>query len=247
MSKTIRLLFMLTLALVGSGCATHYTTPSAGVSFSDIEDLDIRELFEREPASPFPANLAIIRVQDYGDVSLTNQGFGHGRYSVVTTRDIESDADFDKIEKLPMLASVAPIGRVLLPPNSSTVKDLRVPAAKLRADLLLVYSVNTTFTVDGKSLGPLSIISLGLIPNKKAHVTATISGALVDVRTGFVYGTTEATSIERQRASIWSTETVIDRARLQAEEMAFESFVVEFEELWSSVIETYVINRAANY
>lgn len=240
--------FMLSIAIVlfASACATHYKTPSAGISFAEIDDVDLRELYEREPESPFPATLAIVRVQDSGYVSLTNQGYGHGRYSVVTTRDIESDADFERIGGLPMVSGVAPVGRLLLPPNASSFRDLRTPAAKLRADLLLVYSVDTTFNVEGKALGPLSMISLGLIPNKKAHVTATVAGALIDVRSGFVYGTVESTSTEEQSATIWSTETAIDGARMRAEEAAFQSFVTEFEVLWSDVIEAQVADRAVS-
>ena len=245
MNKLGRFVITIAVLSLASGCSTYYRTPAGGVSFQEIDDVDIRALFEREPTSPFPANLAVVRVQDSGYLSHTNQGYGHGRYTVITTRDIEAEDDFARISELPMVTDVAPLGRFLLPANARTIKDLRIPAAKLRADLLLVYSVDTTFTVDGTPLGPLTMISLGLIPNKKAHVTATVAGALVDVRTGFVYGTTEATSIERQRATVWSTGTVIDRARMQAEAQAFESFVDGFEAVWSDVIEAHVVNRAA--
>jgi hypothetical protein len=117
-----------------------------------------------------------------------------------------------------------------------TDEDLRSPAEKLRADVLLVYSINTIFSVEGRQLGPLSLISLGMLPNKKAHVTATVAGVLVDVRTGFIYGSTEATVTQTQRSSIWSTEQAIDTARMNAERNAFGDFVGEFEKLWDSVL-----------
>ena len=227
------------LASLATGCATHYTTPAGGVSLAGIDDGDLREYYARQPASAFPANVAVVRVQDDGYVSHTSRGYGSGRYSVVTTRDVESDADFEKLAGLPMVAGVAPVGRLLMPRSTSTLRDLRTPAAQLRADLLLVYSIDTVFEVDGTPLGPLSLISLGFLPNKEAHVTATVAGALVDVRTGFVYGTTEASATERQRGSMWSTDNAVDSARLDAEREAFGLFVGEFERLWKSVVEVH--------
>lgn len=239
MKHRFRIIFLAVLSLTVTGCATNYVTPASGVSLAEIADDDLRSYYEREPSSPFPANIAITRVQDSGYVTRTARGYGHGRYTIVTTRDIETDRAYESIVKLPLVNNVAPIGRILLPSNASTIKDLRVPAAKLRADLLLVYSIDTTFSVEGKSLGPLSMISLGFIPNKKAHVTATVAGILVDVRTGFIYGTTEATATEEQRASVWSTELAIDSSRLRAEENAFAAFVAEFQQLWKNVVDVH--------
>ena len=83
------------------------------------------------------------------------------------------------------------------------------------------------------------MVSLGLIPNKKAHVTATVAGMLVDVRTGYIYGTTEASNTQEQRTTVWATEMVIEKARAKAETNAFEGFVGEFEELWGGVVGVY--------
>lgn len=231
------------IAIASGGCATHYVTPSAGVSMVEFTDEDMQSFYERQPVSPFPANIAILRVQDAGYATRTSHGYGQGRYTVVTTRDIESDEALDKVRNLPLVAGVAPVGRILLPPAANTLKDLREPAARLRADMLMIYSVDTTFTVDGRSLGPLSMISLGLIPNKKAHVTTTVAGALVDVRSGFIYGTAEATAREEQHATVWSTELAIEASRLWAEKQAFESFVDEFQGLWSDVLDVHAATR----
>lgn len=226
-------------ALFAGGCAHRYVTPSGGVTLSEFADEDLATFYAREPASPFPANLAILRVQDSGYASHTVHGYGHGRFTVVTTRDVESDEAFERIGRLALVSGVAPIGRMLLPANANTLEDLRTPAARLRTDMLVIYSIDTTFTVDGRALGPLSMISLGLLPNKKAHVTTTVAGVLLDVRTGFVYGTTEATAREEQRASIWSTELAIDTARQRAEQQAFDAFVGEFETLWNDVLDVH--------
>lgn len=248
----IKCALLSTIVVVASGCGSHYVTPGGGASLADFAvdlqaDPSITQgnaagdvfVARSAPASPFPANLAIIRVQDSGYQTKTNHGYGHGRYSIVTTRDIETDADFEKVSKLPLVQGVAPVGRLLVPVNANTTKDLRVAAAQLRADLLLVYSVDTSFAVDGQSLGPLSLISLGLLPNKQAHVTSTVAGLLIDVRTGYVYGTTEASAREQQRATVWSSEMAVESSRLKAERQAFESFVDEFQDMWGNVLNVY--------
>ncbi len=235
------------ICFLASGCSSslHYTTPTAGVSLADISDTNLRAAFATPPAALFPATIAVARVQGTGYYTRTSRGYGHGRYTIVTTRDIESDESYEKMSKLPLVSGVAPIGRLLLPANANSIDDLRTPAAQLRADLLLVYTVDSSFVVDGKSMGPLSLITLGLIRNKTAHVTSTVAGLLIDVRTGFIYGTTEATAVEKQRASIWSTELAIDSSRIKAEQIAFDSFVDEFQDLWSGVLNTHVATRPA--
>ena len=227
------------MACFMAACAAHYVTPSGGVSMSEVSDDGLGAYYDAAPASGFPANLAIVRVQQGGYRTKTNRGYGHGRYSVVTARDIEAEAALAKFQSLPLIRGVAPVGRILIPSHVNTLRDLRSPAAQLRADLLLIYTVDTAFTVDGVSLGPLSLVSLGLLPEKKARVTATVAGVLIDVRTGYVYGTTEATAIEEQRANLWSTELVTDSARIAAEEAAFADFADGFQSFWTGVLNAY--------
>ena len=239
------ILFLISL-IATSGCAMHYTTPAGGVTLTDMADSDLRSYYEREPASAFPAAIAVVRVQEQGYETFTSRGYGRGRYSVVTTRDIESDEAFGELGDMPLVAGIAPVGRLLLPSQLRSIRDLRTAAAKLRADVLLIYSVDTSFNVGGQPLGPLTLMFLGLIPNKKAHVTATVAGVLVDVRTGFVYGTTEATAREDQHATVWSTDLVVDEARIRAERQAFDGFVTELQELWGDLLDTRLSSQVSD-
>ncbi len=225
-------------AVAVQGCAT-YTTPAAGANLKALADEDIGALMEVEPASPFPARVAVVRIQAPGYASRTNIGYGAGRYSVVTARDIEDEDLFARISALPMVAGVAPLSRIILPRNPESIKDLRISAARLRTDLVLIYSVDTVFHIEGTPLGPLSPITLGLLPDKKAFVSSTTSGAMVDVRTGFVYGVSEATEREEQLATIWNTQDVIDGARLRSETASFRSFAGEFGKLWKNILAQY--------
>lgn len=227
-------LLALGLAIL-QGCAT-YTTPAAGVNMSTLSDDDIVELMALEPAAQFPARLAMVRVQSSGYRSLTADSYGTGSFSVVTTRDVESEDDILRIAALDNVAAVAPITRLILPQELNTIKDLRLGAARLKADLLLIYTLDTRFNVESTSLGPLSAVTLGFLPNKEAFVSATTSALLVDVRTGFIYGTAESSARESQRASVWSTEAAIDEARQLAERNSFKQFVGEFETLWQATL-----------
>ena len=230
-------------AFVG-GCAS-YRTPGAGVDISGIsgdDAQDIGELMRREPASPFPARVALVRAQSPGYRAWDGAScHGEGQFCVLTARDVEQEADFQRLGRLPMVAAIAPVGRLILPRRFDTVHYVRRAAAALKADLVLVYSLDTRFEVDSTPIGPLALISLGFLPNKRAQVSTTASGALFDVRTGFVYGTIEWTAQESQRATVWSTEDAIDTARRKAEAAAFQGLIGEFETLWKGVIEDPVV------
>ena len=67
-------------------------------------------------------------------------------------------------------------------------------------------------------------------------MTATTACALIDVRSGFVYGVAEATAVEQQQHSRWSTQQAIDSARRAAERASFVEAVDEFAELWRDVV-----------
>jgi hypothetical protein len=226
------------LVLLTVSCAS-YRTPGAGVSAGNLAtaDGDIAELMSRVPAAEFPVRLAIVRVQSTGYYSYSNQCYGQGRFCVVTTRDIETDSDIAKIASWPMILDIAALSRLLLPAQLNTLKDLRLAAASVKTDMLLVYSVDTRFTVESTEIGPLALISLGFLPNKKAHVATTASSVLVDVRTGFVYGSAEATAREQQRATVWSSTSAVEKARSKTEVEAFQKLLPEIEKLWKGVVE----------
>lgn len=229
-----RTLIPVLLAAALSGCAS-YTTPGAGVSIPDITEPDIAAALSREPAAPFPARIVVVRVQASGYESYSNRGYGSGAYSVLTTRDIETEADYARLDAMEDVAALAVLSRVLLPSSLNSGTDLRTAAAQLRGDIVLMYTLDTAFRTDTTQIGPLQLVSLGFFPNKKARVTTTCAAAFVDVRTGFVYGVAEATATEEQRSDVWSSQAAIESARLKAERGAFELALVEIEKVWQSI------------
>jgi len=234
-----------------SGCATYRTpgegaslaginkTPGEGASLAGINNNAIEEAFSREPAATFPANVVTVRVQGIGYRSSSNRGYGRGNYSVVTTRDIETDEDFESLLAVEGVARLAPMTRILLPEDLSSTTALRTGAAQLKADLLLMYTVDTSFGTDIERIGPLQTVSLGFFPNRKSFVDATTSVMLLDVRSGFVYGTVEATETRNQRSNLWGTTAAIDKARREAEKASFQKALEQTKELLAAVTEEY--------
>lgn len=222
-------------ALLLSACST-YTTPGAGVALGAITEGDIAEAMSRQPAVTFPARLAVVRVGGAGYTSYSNSSFGNGAFSILTTRDIETDNSFARLGRMPQVAAVAPVSRLLVSGNLASTRDLRTAAAQLRADAIIVYTIDTRYRTETAELGPLQTIALGFLPSKKAVVTATCAFMIIDVRTGFVYGTGETTATGDQRSNVWNTRNAIEAARLRTEREAFEAGVGEIERLWASVV-----------
>ena len=103
----------------------------------------------------------------------------------MSVRTAETEKDFKQLASLPAVRSIAPVNKILLPSNPDSLKTLREAAARLRADILLVYTFDTTFHVGEQKLAPLNTVLLGFLSNKKVTVTTTASAAFYDVRTEF--------------------------------------------------------------
>src|SRR5207302_1103720 len=99
-------------------------------------------------------------------------------------------------------------------------------------------TLDTTFTVEDKAI-PLSIVSLGLSPNRQVRVVTTASSLLMDTRTGYLYGLCEATEHQTHMASAWQNDTAIDETRRDTETKAFDKLVVEMEKTWTKVLKQY--------
>lgn len=235
-------LLVIILSLIASGCAT-YTTPGAGVSLAGISDASIEEAFTREPAATFPARLAVARVQAAGYRSASNRGYGDGRFSVLTTRDIETSEDFDSLAAIDSIAAVAPLTRLIVPTDLASTRDLRVAAAQLKADLLLIYTIDTAFGTEVGKVGPLQTVALGFLSNRQSHVDATTSAMVVDVRSGFVYGTAEFTATESERSNFWGTQTAIESARLAAETTSFQGATAELRKLLGAIVTEHAAGK----
>ncbi|WP_444942054.1 hypothetical protein ACJJI3_07725 [Microbulbifer sp. ZKSA004] len=237
MNMCTKVLLLTALFALG-GCAS-YTTPGGSVHLSKLAGADINELMSKEPATPFPANISIARVQAPGYQSYRLNSFGTGRYSVVTTREVETEGDFLRLSQLPAVSNVAPLNKILLPTNLDSVRSLREASARLKADILLVYTFDTSFHAGEQKFAPLNVISLGFLKNKEVTVTTTVSAAFFDVRTEYLFGISEATATDRKSASVWSTSDAVDDLRVATEKAAFQDLLPEIEKTWAGILAQY--------
>ena len=226
------------LLLLVSGCAT-YTTPGGGVVLSELADAEINELMLIQPAATFPVSMSVARVQASGYQSYRVDSFGQGRYSVVTTREVEREDDFTRLQRLEKVRGIAPLNRMLLPARMDSIKALREAAARLRTDILMIYTFDTRFHVGAQRFEPLNVISLGFLKNKEVSVTTTASAAFFDVRTEYLYGLAESTARKSRNASVWSQSGVVDDLRIETERAAFEQVLPEIEQAWIQIVKEY--------
>jgi len=229
---------VIALMLVCAGCAS-YVTPGAAVRLQDIDRPDIAAAASRKASPNFPARLAVARVQAPQYRSYSSESYGNGRFSVLTTQELLSEEQMSAIQRWPALAGAVPINRLLLPPRLESFDDLRVSAAQIQADVLLVYTLDTSFRIQGRGYGPLMAISLGVIPDRDAYITSTASALFVDVRTGFIYGVAEFTAKTSGLTNVWSSQSTIDRKRLEAEQQAFNGLMDQASVTWKGIAAQY--------
>jgi hypothetical protein len=247
-----RALIALAFALVFCNGCSSYTTPGRGADMnvlgvrtapSEVDrrlatDSSVQAALDKRPLAQFPTAVAVARVQAPGYRSMTAEGWGQGKYSVVTTRDVESDAQVDRLNRLPMVLGIAPLNRMLIRSDLQSDRELRQAAAQLHADVLLVYTLDTTFN-DQDNAKPLSVITLGLAPVRQVRVVTTASAVLLDTRNGYVYGVAEATERQQSGTNLWQTDTTADATRRDTESKAFEKLVGELEKSWTGVVTRY--------
>lgn len=237
--KIINLLFAVAAAAGLSGCAS-YVAPGARADFSAFGSASMRENFTSKPAAGFPAGITAVRVQcpSYHSYFADQEGavYGGGRYSVILTREVEDDADLVRISNLPDVGGLISVSRLLLPPKFQSDRDLREVAARLKADMLLIYTFDTSFHNNDAST-TLNVITLGISPTRRVNVHVTASALLMDTRTGFIYAAFESNEKRDVRTNVWESRETADRARQDAEKAAFKKLVAEFEQNWPRVIE----------
>ena len=228
------------LAILG-GCAQSYIVPGARADLQAFAPVSVQEGFAAQPTAPFPAAIALVRVQGpaYTNWHLGPTGALPGsRYSVITTREAEDDAQFDRLSHLPQVEGVTGLNRMLLPDRVDSEKDLRAAAARLHADLVLIYTFDTAF-FDLDQARPLTVISLGFLPTRKIAVTTTASGLLVDTRTGYIYSTYESTKKSDTQASAWGSQDAADAARRDNEHAAFGDMVDAIARSWPRLLDRH--------
>lgn len=221
-----------------AGCA-GYVTPGGPAPLSDISRADATLLLAQQPSPRFPVKLGMVRVQASAYKSFSSASYGSGRFSVVATHELLSDQPLQTVSKWPLVADVAPLNTTLLPSRLESLDDLRLAAAKNQADVLMVYTIDTSFQVKGHRYAPLADLPVGKAPDKDAAITSAASAAFIDVRTGFSYGTVQAAASVDDLSDAWQTGKTLDDKRMQAERDAFGSMLSAAEKTWSDIASRY--------
>lgn len=224
-------------ALLFSSCAS-YVTPGRKADLATFTDPRVKKAFVARPTMQFPANIALVHVQASGYRSESAEGVGSGAYSVVTTRDIETDKDIDSISKLPGISGVVTLNRILLPTKLASDLDLREAAAKLQTDAILIYTIDTEFR-DNDVIPPLTALSLGFAPNKQYKINSSAAAILMDTKTGYIYGALEENELRSGLTLPLLSSRAMESARKKAERAAFEKMLSSFGPFWNRVYSRY--------
>jgi hypothetical protein len=200
----------------------------------------MKESFAAQPAAGIPASIAALRVQAprYRSYFTEREGgvYGDGRYCVVTVKEVEEDSDLQRLSELPDLGGFITISRLLIPRSLQSDRELREAAARLKADMLLLYTFDTSFHKNDASVA-LKVVTLGLSPTRRISVHTTASALLIDTRTGFIYAALESNQRRKVTTNAWESRQSADRVRQDVERAAFKGLVSEFERSWSSIVD----------
>jgi len=229
------------IAILISGCAT-YIPPGAKADLQAFAPPDIQAGFAAKPTNPFPASIAVLRVQapTYTNYYLQQRGgsYGSGRYSVILAKEAGEDLQLERVSKLQQVAGLVTINRMLLPERLEGDKEIRGAASRLQADLVFLYTFDTSF-FDSDQAKPLSVITLGLSPTRKISAVTTCSALLMDTRTGYIYSAYEVTERAETFSTSWGSRDTADEARRNNERDAFKKLIDEFATTWPRVLERH--------
>jgi hypothetical protein len=218
--------------LILSGCSSYVNSPAVSRALKErreaFSDPLISRAFNAKPAIHFPATIAVA-----ANSSDTRDHI----------RAISAHGTIDTWSSLPQLARVAILSPVLTDERRSDTDpkaDLRIreAAAKLHADAVLILSTETQAT-DGNFIAPLTTLSLGLLPNKRYELISTALAALVDTRTGYIYGTIEKSRSRSGLTMTWGSDDVIRRVRAKVEREAMEKLFADFPAFWRGVVDSH--------
>ncbi len=218
--------------LIFTGCSSYVNSPAVSsareAKRAEFSDPLIARAANAKPAMQFPATIAI---------APNDQGVREH------VRAISAFGKLDGLDSLPQVARTTVISPTILgePDREHRIGAdirLREAAAKLHADAVLIIATETQAT-DGSIIAPLTGLSLGLLPNKRYELISTAFAALVDVRTGYVYGTDEKSRAKSGITMAWGGDDVIRRARSKVEREAVEKLFADFPAFWRGIVATH--------
>ena len=227
MKPIILLLLTIAIAFTG-GCTSHINSPAVARAIeakrAAFSDPLLARAYNAQPTMRFPATIAI--------ATQSNETREH-------IRNLSAQGRLDTLKSLPQLANFITLSSLIYNPQTTATKPdlvMREAAARMHSDAVLIVATETQAT-DGKIIAPLTELSLGLFPNKRYELVSTALAALVDTRTGYVYGALEESRSRTGLTMAWGSDDVMHRARTRTEREALEKLIAAFPPFWRGVVE----------
>jgi hypothetical protein len=228
-----------------AGCRDGYANTSGadlrafGLQ-SPTSALDASGEHTPQPQARFPATIAVVRVQAQDYHRRGMHAYAAGGYSIVTTRDVETDDRFKSFASHPMIRALVPLNHLALPAHIRGAADLREAARRVNADMLLIYTLDSSSEVV-HHVPELAVVTLGLMPEGESQGRCTASGILLDARSGYTYALSEASSSQKRLTSAWGSDSAERKAINTAEQRAFHELLEDLSIRWREVADQYAM------
>jgi hypothetical protein len=183
------------------------------------------------PVVRAPVRLAVIRVQGPGYRSAASEGTNCGRYCAVAGAD-SAQPVLKALSGWPSVGSAVALDAGLLPSHLDSLTDLRWAAAKLQADVMFVYTLDTKFVVGGHALEPGARLPSARPAGDAGRIDCLASGQFFDVRTGAGLGQAHGTA-SRGLDDAWGSISRLEDGRLQTEDAAVASLLGDARSVWT--------------
>ena len=224
-NRTILIGLLIILSLVSIGCQSHSVQMTSGKKYiSDYSEVEVKEanktstdkevklVAEIEPSLRFPARIGLVKIYNGKITNLSPEEVE----SWIKVKEEMGEKFGDFIPVSSMIAEM-----VYSSQNRNTkrhgspveiFRKVRLGAARQHLDYVLVYEVfsSTKTTKLASSIANWTIIGGYLIPSRQIKTTGHANALLLDVRTGYPYGTATAT-LNANEISAWFNNR--DKAR----------------------------------
>jgi len=193
------------------GCATHVplgTTEARLGQFAPISGPDRREKLEQALTDQDIAALLDVNVQakwPTGIAIARLAASGPGRPAMLAEIDATEMAGWEKtVADHPNVKSVNPVTPLSHTAEHVTLRSLRVAAAQMNCEVLLVYLQADSAVTNRNDASVLywTVAGLWLVPGHEVEHKTVLQAALIDCRTGMMLGTATGDS-HIQRLCPW--------------------------------------------
>jgi rhombotail lipoprotein len=182
-----------------------------------FDDWDVAQVEQLRPQIQFPIRLAVVPPDHHA-----HRYWQDSRESLKGEQE-ELDALGEQLKKDGIVSAFMIIPRMLIdmtPPQGSPVKSIRVAAARMQADAVLIMRSVTDVDSYINPLGvlDLTIVGMWLVPGHHKDALTIVEGMVIDNRNQFLYfaGSAEGTGSTFGPLSVIEERDAVRESRLNA-------------------------------